>query len=241
MISTDSHISIDFWSTLVNGATGGDKRKRIRYEALQSLARKKHLHLTDEDIERAQGRVSKEFDRVWMGEQRTYTTYELVVMLLRHLDMRISDEELDQLIETFEHSFLEGAPELAPYVEVAIPKLAERYSLSIISDTMFTPGHTIREYLRRQGLFQYFHTFIFSDEAGYSKPDPRVFKAVLEATHTKADQSYHIGDLQQTDIQGAQSVGMNAILYTGITKDQQANTTAEHICASWEEIVQLML
>lgn len=241
MHTPDSHISIDFWNTLIDGATGGDIRQKIRYEALEELAQKHNRHITLEELKEARHKVSKEFDKVWLGQQRTHTPYELVVMLLRHLNLRLDEAELEYLIEVTENSFLQGAPKLAPGIEDAIPKLAESYSLSIISDTMFTPGHVLREYLRHKELFDYFQTFVFSNETGYSKPNPNAFMQVLDASGAKPEQSYHIGDLQLTDIKGAQSVGMNAILYTGLTEGQEKETTADYICSDWAEIVDLLV
>lgn len=238
---SNAHVSIDFWNTIVIGKTGGELRQQRRLEVLQEVASRQQRQLTLEEVKEAQKKVSKEFNKVWLGEQRTHSPYELVVMLLRMLNLQTTEQEIGPLVTAIENTFLEGAPGLAPHCATVIPQLAERYSLSIISDTMFTPGRVLREYLRRKGLYNYFDTFVFSNEVGYSKPNREAFTQVLEHTECAANASYHIGDLQQTDIRGAQSVGMKAILYTGITEGEAHESTADYIMDDWDKIGALLI
>ena len=52
---------------------------------------------------------------------------------------------------------------------------------------------------------------IVSEEAGYAKPDPRIFRDALEATGlTRPDQVMFVGDNPVADIDGAKRFGMKA-------------------------------
>jgi len=63
----------------------------------------------------------------------------------------------------------------------ALAALHGVYPLIIVSDAIFSPGRALRELLARAGMLEYFSAFVFSDEAGWSKPAPQVFHAAAEA------------------------------------------------------------
>lgn len=240
-MNNHSLVSIDFWNTLVVAATGGDERHRVRIEALREVAGRYRGELADHEFQAAKQEASKRFDQVWLGEQRTPTTLELVQNVVNYLNLPVSQDETAYLVQAFEESLWDGPPRLVDEVEAILPELASRYRLALISDTMYSPGRVLRQYLDNHGLLDYFDAFVFSDEVGYSKPNPQAFHSVLRSTECVAERSFHVGDLQPTDIKGAQSVGMKAILYTGVTAGQDKETTADYVLGSWDEIGGLLL
>lgn len=239
--NTTSLVSVDFWNTLVVAHTGGDTRNNRRFEAVRDIAEKHGTTLSRDVYQKAHAEASRNFNKVWFNEQRTPGTVELVKEILHHLKFSIPESDLKYLIKAFENALLAGPPDLAPHVEEVLPKLASQYTLGVISDTMFTPGRVIRKYLDHKRISRYFSGFIFSDEVGFSKPNPRAYRKLLKSNHCRADDSWHIGDLQKTDVTGAKNVGMRAILYTGVTEDQELKTTADYVFESWEEIGHLLL
>ena len=58
----------------------------------------------------------------------------------------------------------------------------------------------------------HFQTVISSTEAKISKPDPRIYQKVIEATCLTADQIVYVGDSIRLDIIPALDVGIRAIL-----------------------------
>lgn len=233
-------VSIDFWNTLVIGHTGGEERHRIRLEALRELANSYDQSINPEKVTEAKQHANDSFEREWLGSQRTPTSDELVGKVLDYLDIPADPNDRADLVRVFEESLWDGAPELTPGALEAIPELAERYPLAIISDTMYSPGRVLREYLNRKNLLDYFEAFVFSDEVGYAKPNPKAFHRVLDATGARAEHSYHIGDLEQTDVTGAKQAGMRAILYTGVTDNGQAETSADHVVEDWDTVLDLL-
>ncbi|NGP75243.1 HAD family hydrolase [Balneolaceae bacterium YR4-1] len=239
-------VSIDFWDTLVDAAVGGNERRKVRFDALREIASEYITEMPTAQIEAAAKEASEEFNRVWFNQQRTPKTEELVKTILNTLGIPATQKELDYLVEVFEESLFEGQPAILDGAGKAINALSGNYQLTLISDTMYSPGRVIRNFLKNHELFDYFDSFLFSDEAGYSKPNPNAFRKMLADTGCEAEGSYHIGDRLNTDISGAKKVGMKAILFTGVSmksngSDPSANAEPDHECQSWQEVQELLL
>lgn len=241
MKKNNAVISIDFWNTLVKAQTNGEKRHQVRMEALSRVARFHNISLKENDIREAHQNASRLFDDIWYGQQRTLTTRELIERILSSLKINPSTGEMDELVITFQESLHAGPPELAEHVADVLPDLASRYKIALISDTMYSPGRVLRDYLKTRDLYGYFDTFVFSDEVGYSKPNVKAFQKVLNATKSFPEYSYHIGDIQDTDIKGAKTAGMKAILYVGISDIYKKSNDADFVMDDWNDIRTLLL
>ncbi len=243
MTQSKAMVTIDFWNTLVKAETGGGARREMRINALREVADRYDKELSPEDIDEAKKLASEEFDEIWFNEQRTPTSTELVRTILSHLDLSTTDREKEYLVEQFEESLWVGPPQLADDAGQVISELASRYAIGLISDTMYSPGRVLRKYLEKRGLIDYFDGFVFSDETGYSKPNPKAFSQLLEQSGSSPEYSWHIGDLLMTDIKGAKQSGMNAILFSEFSSpDLHKDVTEEpdHICRSWLEIQKIL-
>ncbi len=234
-------ISVDFWNTIAIAHTNGEKRHIARLTALTDLAAKYETSLTINQIKKAHEYASAIFDEIWLGTSRTPKTDELVEITVDYLGLKFSDDDLQTLTTVYQKSLLDGPPEIAPGAADALKELAKKHPLAIISDTMFSPGTILRDYLHSKGIGKYFSAFAFSDEVGVSKPHADMYLKVLKETNSKVEGSFHIGDLQQTDIAGAQKMGMKGVLYTGINKKDEETTTADIVCANWDEMPRLIL
>ena len=69
------------------------------------------------------------------------------------------------------------------------------------------------EKLRFCGFAPLVDVVVISEEAGVSKPDPRIFEIALERLETRASQAVMIGDAWRTDIDGAARAGIRAIWF----------------------------
>jgi len=236
MPNSKPFISIDFWNTIVIAKTNGEKRTKRRVEALHRLANTHKRNLDSKTIETAHSYASEKFDEIWFGTSRTPNALELVGFTLQSLNLQVSEFEQQELARVYEDSLLDGPPELAAGAADTIKLLSQKYKLGIISDTMFSPGRVLKDYLDRKGLGQYFSAFAFSDEVGVSKPHPDMFEKVRTETNTILEGSFHIGDIQPTDIKGAQNFGIKGILYTGISRKYEDDTTADYVCNSWPAV-----
>ncbi len=244
MSESKAVISIDFWNTIVDTSSGGETRREARLAALREVAGKYNENLSADQFEEAKQKTTQHFNKIWLNDHRTPTTNELANHILDFLDIPASDEEQQYLTTKFEDSMWDGPPELTEGVVDVLPKLSNRYPLAVISDTMYSPGSIIREYLDRKGILDYFQCFVFSDETGYSKPNPLAYKKVLDQTGSEPGNSWHIGDLMETDVTGANKVGMKSILYTSAsnhTNSSEFSIKPDYICSNWADVAKIVL
>jgi len=71
---------------------------------------------------------------------------------------------------------------------------------------------TIASVLERVGLADAFDLVIDSGLVGVEKPDPRIFRIVLDHFGVPAERALHVGDTYATDILGARAAGMRVAL-----------------------------
>jgi HAD superfamily hydrolase (TIGR01509 family) len=92
--------------------------------------------------------------------------------------------------------------------------------------------------LRAAGLREYFDVVIDSGQVGIEKPDPRIFRAALDALGIAPGEALYVGDLYEVDVLGARAAGIEAVLLT------QSNPGPERACrtaASIHDLVNLLL
>jgi HAD superfamily hydrolase (TIGR01549 family) len=228
-------VTFDFWNTLVTDAHGPERearRARLVGEELEALGAGVPSVVVDEALRS----TFDFFDRVWIGEHRTPLCGELVDALFATLGVRAPAEVHDRVVAAFEELVLEMPPGLTPGALDAVPRLAERYRLAVICDTGYSPGRVLRALLQRYGLLHHFRYLFFSDEHGMSKPDERVFRHTLAELGVGPAEAVHVGDIQRTDIAGAQAVGMTAAHYIGANDSDARSSTADLIVRRFAEL-----
>jgi putative hydrolase of the HAD superfamily len=80
----------------------------------------------------------------------------------------------------------------------------------------------MRKVIGKMGLLDYFEVTTFSIEAGYLKPDPRIFEMTLARIGSKPGQTVHVGDHDVLDIQGARDYGMRSVRVLQYAEDKGA-------------------
>jgi putative hydrolase of the HAD superfamily len=90
----------------------------------------------------------------------------------------------------------------------------EGITLALLSNTMRTPGATLRQLLARFGLLDSFAHLTFSDEVGIRKPDPEIFALTLRALGVSPAEAVHVGDDAVLDVHGARAAGLRSVQVT---------------------------
>jgi FMN phosphatase YigB (HAD superfamily) len=234
-----SAVTFDFWSTLFVD-TRGREREALRSTVLADTLRAAGLRTSDLALAESLRASWDHFDAVWAREHRTPLCGELVEAILGSLGAQLPPDLFDPLVDRFQRLVLELPPEPMPGAVYTMPQLAKRYRLAIICDTGYSPGAVLRQLLDRHDLLGYFEYTYFSDEHGMSKPDPRVFLHVLEELGVRPTEAAHVGDIQRTDVAGAQAVGMAAIHFVGANNADVLHSTGDVIVSHFEELPQAL-
>lgn len=134
--------------------------------------------------------------------------------------------------------------------EVVVKKISEEYiSLSPYQTGLFPYTIEILEYLKQagyklylltngfkevqtvkitqSGIDKYIDKMITSDDAGYQKPNRKIFEYALKTVNAKKDESIMVGDDLNTDIAGANSFGMDSIYFNPEQKKREHKATFE--------------
>jgi len=219
-------VTFDFWNTLFVdfGAAERERRRAARLrEELGALG----FDPPGGAVEEALAAGYQYFEEVWHREARTPDTAEILTVIVTTLQVRLPAETMTRLVRDFGCMLLDVPPEPAPGAPRVIRELAGRYRLAVICDTGYSPGGVLRELLARHGMLDAFGYLYFSNEGGMSKPDPRVFRRVLDALGVPAPQAAHVGDMQRTDVAGAQGAGMWAVHFLGANNHDARISTAD--------------
>jgi len=118
------------------------------------------------------------------------------------------------IAETYSESYIALCPNLTELFPNAIDTLenlqAKGKKLHIITNG-FTEVQHIK--LFNSGLTNFFDVVLCSDSIGINKPDPKIFHEAMKLANAKPAESVMIGDHLETDVLGANQVGMQGILF----------------------------
>lgn len=240
-------VSFDLWDTVFvddsdepKRKTAGLPTKAVQRRILVHQFLERHAPTSRELVDRCYDTADAAFREVWYGQNVTWPVCTRLGVLLQGLGRKLPDNELAALVRLHEDMELEFKPDLLPGVGDALKSLHGKYKLAVISDAIFSPGRALRELLRHYGLLRYFDYFVFSDEVGYSKPDPRAFHEVAKNTGCALGEIVHLGDREAKDIDGPHAVGARAVLVP-IAKDRGGpNSKADAVCRDFRDLPSIL-
>ncbi|MBO3117261.1 YjjG family noncanonical pyrimidine nucleotidase [Winogradskyella sp. DF17] len=135
------------------------------------------------------------------------------------INVKVEDEMINKLsvsyidyLTTFNHLF-EGTREVLNY-------LFDKYELHIITNGF---EEAQERKLQNAEIRQYFNTVTNSEMVGVKKPNPKIFNFALHQAKAEAEESIMIGDSLEADIEGANKVGIEGILFCSHNHYSSAN------------------
>jgi putative hydrolase of the HAD superfamily len=212
-------ITIDFWGTLLFDNPSSDNRyKGRRMKDFANVLAGAGLTVPVLTLERAYDASGSYLGRLWQAN-RDVPVADHVTAILRLADPelpgRLPADVMKALIDAYARPILLVPPAVDVGAGPALRALrAQGYVLAVVSNTMRTPGTTLRKLLEHFGLMELFSHATFSDEVLIRKPDPEIFGLTLRALGCDPSESVHVGDDEVLDVEGARAAGMRAIQVT---------------------------
>lgn len=108
-------------------------------------------------------------------------------------------------IDTTEYEVLAGVVD-------TLGRLKGRYRLAIVSNTFSWGDGDVSSALNRKDLTKFFDAIVTSVDAGSRKPDGGIYRKALDLVDCDPDEAVMVGDRVDTDIAGANMMGMTSIL-----------------------------
>ena len=227
-------ITFDFWNTLYTAAAYAHP---LRRRFLRELLDRHQIDLADEQLDTAEAVARDDWNRAWREDYRTPSAAEWVRVMLDELHVQLPPADFDALADYYDRSLLEvkPGPQLLDGARETIGRLARTYRLGIISDSGLSSGRTLREFLIRDQIIDYFACLTFSDELGVSKPHARAFLSTLACLGARPDQAVHLGDLTRSDIAGARTAGLRAVRLAAPYDDPDRSVAPDAVVRSYAE------
>lgn len=213
-IQNHAHFSFDLWLTLIKSHP---EFKAKRVELFSSFFE------VNKPIDEV-AKVVKYYDDLCNTINEVIggnvDTFEIYLLILNSLNIDLKQLNRDKLNEFYQKSedlFLEYKP------VVIFENLHQFFdeiknqgkTISILSNTGFIKGTTMRKFLINENLDQFIDFHIYSDELKISKPNPLVFQEVknlIKNQDLQMNQILHVGDNPIADYKGAKDFGFNAHL-----------------------------
>ena len=213
-------MTVDFWGTLLFDGPGSDDRYRApRMRDFESILNGAGRRISRAALDRGYAESARLLRELW-SKNRDVPVIEHVRAVLAGADRALPDglsaATLAALVDAYARPILRVPPTVDDGALAALRTLRERgCTLALVSNTMRTPGATLRTLLARYGLLDCFDHTTFSDEVGVRKPDPEIFALTLRAVSGEPETSVHVGDDATLDVQGARAARMRVIQVTG--------------------------
>lgn len=223
-------VTFDCWSTLIY-ERNPDAVYRERVLALLRVAKMHGVEISEQNARESLDHAWHEHWERWQREGAS-SPHVIASAALQQVGLE-APHAVERLVQEFAEIAIASEISTLTSAHETLAALArENIATALICDTGFSPGVVVREILRREGLLDLLTTQVFSNEAGVSKPNPRIFQVALDGLQTSPIATVHVGDLRRTDIAGARRMGMATIRITEHHDDRSNDPEADAIAES---------
>lgn len=236
-------ITFDLWDTIILATDYSD----VRFNYLYNVLKAQDFDISISDIKAAFEVSLAAFSQLWREQNQYFTADARVDLILQKLNVTLPDATKKDITKRFQETILVSPPPLIPGAFDVLTKLHKHSKIGLVCDSGMSPGVVVRKVLKHHAILPYFHTTIFSDEIGITKPHPRIFSEALARMQVAPNEAVHIGDLLRTDIAGAKAIGMKAIWFNSNAhahakkQDQRSSTVKpDHTISSLTQLLEII-
>lgn len=225
-MKTYKHYSFDLWLTLIKSNPVFKKERALFFY--------KHLNAADKSLEEVElifrkvDLMSNTINQKSGSNLKAEEMYLMVIYEINGSNSTFENLDINWLLQEMEQLFFQYIPTIYNSKTLStLHKLKEipDVSMSILSNTAFIKGSTVRVVLERLEMAQFFDFQLYSDEVNMSKPNYEFFALMIEKIYYKRlhdnltfDDVIHVGDNEIADIHGANNFGINSFLINSNNK-----------------------
>lgn len=230
-------ITFDLWNTLISNKHYSEQRVQFFFQFLQE----REIFIPFDEFESAFNKKFH-FSEVTFEEIefRHIYTVDRIINVLNEIKAEISKADLNQLKQDFEPMMLLDPPQLKDGVKKTLEELVSNYQIGLISNTGVTPGRILSKVLEDHEILDFFDVTVFSDESGFFKPYPKMFKIPLKKLKCKAQNAIHVGDILETDIKGANDCKMYSVWINDSNITKSINIQPDYEIQHIYEVVKIV-
>ena len=177
------------------------------------------------------GQLKEVTNAVWVSEALNLLGYALTP----------EAEEIKTAVTAFFGNYLKALTP-RPQAKKTLQRLAHEYQLGLITNYTYAP--LIYAGLRKLKINEFFSIVVVSDEAGWRKPSPRIFRKALRRLRLKADEVLYVGDTPLEDIEGAKQIGMKTAFipsqFNSLEDMQKAPLQPDHVIEKLSDLFKIL-
>jgi len=229
-------VIFDYIGTVVNCVGYSTNTSKMKlYTALINEGFK----VTVDGFLEAYSRAHEKYRVVRYDELREVTNAVWVADALNAVGYKVNpdDERIKTALNVFFKDFIDSLRLRAGAVKLFKQSVAQG-KVGLLSNFTYAP--VVYYSLNQLGISRYFNTVVVSEEHGWRKPAPQIFRDVLEQLQVKADETIFIGDSPLEDIKGAKKAGLRTVFvrsqFYSLKDLATYNITAEFTAKNLQEV-----
>ena len=213
------HYSFDLWLTLIKSNPTFKVERAKHFHAHYNTTHKslQEVNAIFRSVDLMVNNINEKTGKNIDAEEM----YLLVISLINNYSIDFSAVDVDALYAQMELLLLEHMPLIYCSESLSVLnrlKDSGKSTISLLSNTGFIKGVTLRKILRHLRLEEALDFQLYSDEVRMSKPNPKFFQLMLDTIdrekHTELElhEVIHIGDNPLADCKGADALGIKSLL-----------------------------
>jgi putative hydrolase of the HAD superfamily len=219
------HFSFDLWLTLIKSHPSF-KQERNRFFFDNFNQKNKSLEEVTQ-IFRQVDLMCNAINEKTGNSLEAEEMYLMVISAMNDHTNAFQDIDLKVLYNEMEQLVFKYLPVIyCSNTSDALSRLKEgNNTLSLLSNTAFIKGSTLREVLKRLNIHDLFDFQLYSDEVGMSKPNQKLFQLMIRTVaKSRKDKMLnlkeiiHVGDNVKADIEGGSVAGISTLLINSNNK-----------------------
>ena len=206
---------------------------RSRIEAALQIEAPEVGHLIDRVANEVDRRVATSYDERRMEELDLVALFDEI--LLATLGLTVPPDVVRHVV-TLDHSAYSRTITVTEENLGVLGELKGRgLRLGLVSNVALLPDLMLDD-LKALGILQFLDAATFSSEVGTRKPDPRIFRTVLDRLDVPAERSVFVGDRVTDDIGGAKAIGMRGVLTREFRREEPAEIHPDAIIERLQDL-----